>query len=68
MNLQKPLQMVRDMDGKRLRQNPLAEERVKGFLFEDLGSGDITSDALIPADLRARGQLYFREPDRKSVV
>lgn len=62
MNLQKPLQMVRDMDGKRLKPNPLAEERVKGFLFEDLGSGDITSDALIPADLRARGQLYFRVP------
>lgn len=36
-------------------------EEVRGFLMEDMGYGDITSEALIPEDREARGHLYFRE-------
>ncbi len=44
------------------RRDPLAEECVKGFLLEDLGSGDVTSDALIAPDVKASGRLFFRVP------
>jgi nicotinate-nucleotide pyrophosphorylase (carboxylating) len=35
---------------------------VRRALDEDLGSGDLTSDATIPADLRARGTIVARVP------
>lgn len=37
-------------------------ERIKEFLDEDLGYGDITSDTLIPEGQMAKGVLYFKEP------
>ena len=37
------------------------EERLRGFLKDDLGWGDITSEALIDDSQRAKGRLYFRE-------
>ncbi len=40
----------------------LAKDKIKDFLREDLGYGDITSEALIPADQMAKARLFFREP------
>ena len=37
------------------------EERLRGFLMDDIGWGDITSEALIDDGQRARGLLYYRE-------
>lgn len=37
-------------------------DRIKKFLDEDIGYGDITSSALIPGDQMAKGTLYFKEP------
>jgi nicotinate-nucleotide pyrophosphorylase (carboxylating) len=37
-------------------------DRIKEFLDEDIGYGDITSSTLIPEDQMARGTLYFKEP------
>ncbi|MCW3978887.1 MAG: carboxylating nicotinate-nucleotide diphosphorylase [Candidatus Bathyarchaeota archaeon] len=39
----------------------LTEERLREFLGEDIGFGDITSNALLDAGLRARARLYFKE-------
>jgi nicotinate-nucleotide pyrophosphorylase (carboxylating) len=50
------------VDGNKAKRNLLAEEIVRGFISEDLGYGDITSDALIPRDMRAEAGLYFKEP------
>ncbi|MFA5869703.1 MAG: carboxylating nicotinate-nucleotide diphosphorylase [Candidatus Bathyarchaeia archaeon] len=49
------------MDGNKVKRKSLAEERVKEFLFEDLGYGDLTSEALIPVDQMAKARLYFKE-------
>ncbi len=43
------------------RSRQLATDKIKEFLREDLGYGDITSEALIPADQMARARLFFRE-------
>ncbi|OGD44907.1 nicotinate-nucleotide diphosphorylase (carboxylating) [Candidatus Bathyarchaeota archaeon RBG_16_57_9] len=40
----------------------LADEKIKEFLREDVGYGDITSAALVPMDQRAAAHLYYREP------
>jgi nicotinate-nucleotide pyrophosphorylase (carboxylating) len=40
----------------------LVRDRIKEFLREDIGYGDVTSEALIPADQMARARLFFREP------
>jgi nicotinate-nucleotide pyrophosphorylase (carboxylating) len=40
----------------------LAADKIREFLMEDLGSGDITSTALIPESQRAAARLYYREP------
>lgn len=37
-------------------------DKIKEFLDEDLGYGDITSGTLIPEAQKARGRLYFKEP------
>ena len=37
------------------------EERLREFLKDDIGWGDITSEALIDDDQKAKGRLYFRE-------
>jgi nicotinate-nucleotide pyrophosphorylase (carboxylating) len=37
-------------------------DKVKEFLAEDIGYGDITSEVLIPESLKAKGELYFKEP------
>jgi nicotinate-nucleotide pyrophosphorylase (carboxylating) len=37
-------------------------DKIKEFLDEDLGYGDITSGTLIPEDQMAKGILYFKEP------
>ena len=39
----------------------MVEERLRGFLKDDIGWGDITSEALIADDQNAKGRLYFRE-------
>src|SRR5919107_4507530 len=41
----------------------LVEPIVRAALLEDLGrAGDITTDAVIPADARLRGAIVAREP------
>ncbi len=41
----------------------LVEPLVRAALVEDLGrAGDITTDALVPADLQARGAFVARQP------
>ena len=37
-------------------------ERIKEFLDEDIGYGDITSTTLIPETQQAKGKLYYKEP------
>jgi nicotinate-nucleotide pyrophosphorylase (carboxylating) len=37
-------------------------EKIKEFLDEDIGYGDITSETLIPESQEANGRLYFKEP------
>lgn len=37
-------------------------DRIKEFLDEDIGYGDITSNTLIPEEQMAKGTLYFKEP------
>jgi nicotinate-nucleotide pyrophosphorylase (carboxylating) len=37
-------------------------ERIKKFLDEDIGYGDITSETLIPDTQMAKARLYFKEP------
>ncbi|MGD2141903.1 MAG: carboxylating nicotinate-nucleotide diphosphorylase [Candidatus Bathyarchaeota archaeon] len=39
----------------------LGEERVKEFLREDIGQGDITSTALVDENQKGKARLYFRE-------
>lgn len=48
------------MDGKKVERNSIAEELVRGFLSEDLGYCDITSDALIRREQCAEARLFFR--------
>jgi len=40
----------------------LAMDKIREFLAEDIGYGDITSTALIPEGQMARARLYYREP------
>jgi len=40
----------------------LAMDKIREFLREDIGYGDITSTALIPKEQVARARLYYREP------
>jgi len=35
---------------------------LRGFLKEDFGAGDITTDTVVPAGLRARGELIAKAP------
>ena len=42
-------------------RRPLRQEQLKIFLSEDLGYGDITSEALIPQEQRAHAHLFFKE-------
>jgi nicotinate-nucleotide pyrophosphorylase (carboxylating) len=37
-------------------------ELLRGFLKEDLGAGDITTETVVPAGLRARGELIAKAP------
>ena len=41
---------------------PFASEKIRDYLMEDIGYGDITSNALIPEGQMARARLYLREP------
>lgn len=38
------------------------EESVRRALAEDIGTGDVTSQACVPADRRATGYFLAREP------
>ena len=40
----------------------LVADKIREFLKEDIGCGDITSNALIPEGQRAAARLYYREP------
>jgi nicotinate-nucleotide pyrophosphorylase (carboxylating) len=42
--------------------SPPVREIVRLALDEDIGPGDITSEACVPADLKARGRFIAREP------
>ena len=35
---------------------------LKSFLNEDMGSGDLTSESVVPATRRARGELLAKAP------
>lgn len=50
------------MDMTKTDRRPLREEQLRVFLLEDLGYGDITSEALISPEQRARARLFFKEP------
>ena len=39
----------------------LGDEKIREFLKEDIGHGDITSSSLIEADQRAKARLFYRE-------
>jgi len=39
----------------------LSVEKIREFLKEDIGLGDITSKTLIPADQKAKAKFYYRE-------
>jgi len=39
----------------------IGTDKIREFLKEDIGHGDITSSALINADQRARARLFYRE-------
>ncbi|HEX4439893.1 MAG TPA: carboxylating nicotinate-nucleotide diphosphorylase [Thermoanaerobaculia bacterium] len=45
------------MNGRDLQDR---DGRLRAFLVEDLGSGDVTSDATVPDSARARGELVAR--------
>ncbi|UCH56675.1 MAG: carboxylating.nicotinate-nucleotide diphosphorylase, partial [Candidatus Bathyarchaeota archaeon] len=47
--------------GLRSHGGALTEEKVRDFLEEDVGYGDITSMALIEGGQRARARLFFQE-------
>ena len=40
----------------------MIDETVRWALREDIGAGDVTTRACVPADLRARGRFIAREP------
>jgi len=42
-------------------ENRLREDMIMGFLMEDLGQGDITSEALVEEGQEGKATLYFRE-------
>jgi nicotinate-nucleotide pyrophosphorylase (carboxylating) len=44
-----------------MNSSRLGEDRIKEFLREDIGQGDITSEALVDEGQAARARLYFRE-------
>ncbi len=44
------------------RYRMLVRDKIREYLREDLGYGDVTSEALIPDDQMARARLFFREP------
>jgi nicotinate-nucleotide pyrophosphorylase (carboxylating) len=50
------------MEGNRVKRNPRLEGILTAFLSEDMGFGDITSNALIPRGQNAVARLYFKEP------
>jgi len=39
---------------------PELDARLRGFLSEDVGTGDVTTEATVPADRRATGELLAR--------
>ncbi len=41
--------------------NPTIDRQIQWALAEDTGSGDITSEALIPAGARSRGKIWAKE-------
>ncbi len=43
------------------QMNYRIRDRIKEFLDEDIGYGDITSSTLIPEEQMANGKLYFKE-------
>lgn len=49
------------MKGNRVRHGTLNRERLVEFLREDVGYGDITSEALVDDGLQARARIIFRE-------
>ncbi len=40
----------------------LLKEKIKSFLEEDIGLGDITSELIIPSGVRVRAQIIVKEP------
>ena len=44
------------------QMNYRIRDRIKEFLDEDIGYGDLTSSTLIPEEQMAKGNLYFKEP------
>ena len=44
------------------KKTQLGTEKIREFLNEDIGHGDITSSALIEADQGVKARLFFREP------
>ena len=49
------------MDGNKQSEKPLRERTLWGFIIEDVGYGDITSNALVTKDQKAHASLYFKE-------
>ena len=43
-------------------KHPEIQDAIRRALEEDIGSGDVTTEACVPEDLRARGYFLTREP------
>jgi nicotinate-nucleotide pyrophosphorylase (carboxylating) len=50
------------MSGRRLAQHPAVERLIRAALEEDIGSGDVTTLALVSRDAVGEGRIVAREP------
>jgi len=42
--------------------NPILHERLMDFLREDIGMGDVTTEAIVPAEAEVQAQIIVKEP------
>jgi nicotinate-nucleotide pyrophosphorylase (carboxylating) len=50
------------MSGRRIAQHPAVERLIRAALEEDIGSGDVTTLALVSRDAVGEGRIVAREP------
>jgi len=42
--------------------NPILHERLMDFLREDIGMGDVTTEAIVPVEAEVQAQIIVKEP------